>query len=165
MLVSILGSVLFVGQEVFVETNPESKHWLQTLPGLLTALAGLIGAITALIVALVGREKPVEIGNSTSNPARTTSVPADGCMPPYVWRLAVPSDYVCVTQESRKRVELENQRAAERRQASGGAYGPDTCQVGYVWREAFEGDTVCVLPERREEVRKENALAYQRIKR
>lgn len=98
-------------------------------------------------------------------PALPSSTPADGCTPPYVWRLAVPSDYVCVTKESRNRVELENQRAAERRQASGGAYGPDTCQIGYVWREAFEGDTVCVLPERREEVRKENALAFQRLKR
>jgi hypothetical protein len=96
----------------------------------------------------------------------TDSTPIDGCFPPYVWRLAVPSDHICVTEDSRKRVELENQRAAERREASGvGPYGADTCLVGYVWREAFKGDTVCVLPSRRDEVRNENALAPQRIKR
>ena len=98
--------------------------------------------------------------------APTDSAPIDGCFPPYFFRLAVPSDHVCVTEDSRKRVELENQRAAERREASGvGPYGADTCLVGYVWRETFEGDTVCVLPSRRDEVRNENALAPQRIKR
>jgi hypothetical protein len=102
----------------------------------------------------------------TKSQAPSDSAPIDGCLPPYVWRLAVPSDHVCVTEDSRKRVELENQRAAERREASGvGPYGADTCLVGYVWREAFEGDTVCVLPSRRDEVRNENALASQRIKR
>ena len=148
--------------------DPEPKQWLQTLPGLLTALAGLIGAVTALIVALHGSgklEATPKKGPITHNPGQTNRASADRCTAPYVWRLAVPSDYVCVTQASQQRVQLENQRAAERRQASGGAYGADTCQTGYVWREAFEGDTVCVTPERREEVRKENALAYQKIRR
>jgi hypothetical protein len=152
-----------------MEKDPDPKHWLQTLPGLLTATAGLIAAITALIVALGSKGPTVENSKKdvvTNAPVQTNSAPADGCAPPYVWRLAVPSDYVCVTEDSRKRVELENQRAAERRQASGlGSYGADTCLTGYVWREAFEGDTVCVLPERREEVRRENALALQRIRR
>jgi hypothetical protein len=139
-----------------MEKDPDPKHWLQTLPGLLTATAGLIGAITALIVAL-GDKGPS---------AQTNSAPTDGCFPPYVWRLAVPSDHVCVTENSRKQVELENRRAAERRQASGsGSYGADTCLTGYVWREAFEGDTVCVLPQRRDDVLKENARALERIRR
>lgn len=138
------------------------------MPGILTALAALIGAVTAFVGAIHGNGKPEatpDKGAVTSDPAQPDNALADGCMPPYVWRLAVPSDHVCVTAESRQRVELENQRAAERRQASGGTYGADTCQIGYVWREAFEGDTVCVTPERRQEVRAENALAYQRIKR
>ncbi len=37
-----------------MEKDAEQKHWLQTLPGLITATAGLIGAITALVVAFEG---------------------------------------------------------------------------------------------------------------
>jgi len=89
------------------------------------------------------------------------------CIAPYVWRLAIPSDHVCVTDESRRQVQLENERAPQRRQADGrGAYGPDTCLSGYVWREAFDGDTVCVSVERRAQTKNENSLALQkRIKR
>ncbi|MFA5985280.1 MAG: hypothetical protein WC782_14790 [Methylococcaceae bacterium] len=103
------------------------------------------------------------IKTPTNNAAQASSGLTDGCMSPYVWRLAVPSDHVCVNPESRKRVELENQRAAERREASGGNYGADTCKMGYVWREAFEGDSVCVTPDRREEVKNENAFSNQHI--
>lgn len=148
--------------------NAEPKHWLQTLPGLLTALAGLIGAITALVVALHGSGKPdTGSGKPTlvDQASATTAPAADECQPPLMRRLAVPSDHVCVTPQSRQRVELENQRAAERRQSGGGVSGADTCQVGYVWREAFEGDTVCVLPERRDQVWSENAEASRQIKR
>jgi hypothetical protein len=96
----------------------------------------------------------------------TPKHPADDCIPPYVWRLTIPSDHVCVTEASRKQVELENQRAAERRQPGGqGASGADTCVSGYVWREAFDGDTICVSVPRREQIREENALAPERIKR
>mgnify|MGYP000752277252 CR=1 FL=1 len=147
-----------------MEKDAEQKHWLQTLPGLITATAGLIGAITALVVAFEGNASKKD--ESQSAPTHVSDAPIDGCMSPYVWRLAVPSDHVCVTEDSRKRVELENQRAIERRQASGvREYGADTCLTGYVWREAFEGDTVCVLPDRREEVLRENALAAQHVKR
>ena len=103
---------------------------------------------------------------STSKPKNAEPRPGNDCIPPYVWRLAVPSDHVCVAEDSRKQVQLENRLAPERRQADGrGAYGPDTCLSGYVWREAFEGDTVCVSPERREQTRSENSLASQRTKR
>lgn len=152
-----------------MEKEPEAKHWIQTLPGLLTATAGLIGAIAALIVALSGNGQSGEDSKKdviATAAVQTNTAPTDSCASPYVWRLAVPSDHVCVTEDSRKRVELENQRAAERREASGlGGYGADTCLTGYVWREAFEGDTVCVLPDRREEVLRENVLALQRIRR
>ena len=119
-----------------MQNDPETKPWLQTLPGLLSATAGLIGAITALIVALGGKDQSVEItkGTITNAAPHTSSAPPQGCIPPYVWRLAVPSDHICVTDASRKRVELENQRAAERRQASGlGTYGADTMMVVSVW--------------------------------
>lgn len=217
--------------------DPERKNWLQSLPGILTATAGLIAAITTLIVAMdklqseskdgatpsiatqidaVAEKRPAESnknevvlspgartdavaekqptesnedgvvmspamktdaaaeegptesdedGVATSSTAQTDVAPEDPCPPMYFWRLAVPSDHVCVTDESRKRVEQENQRAAERRQVGGGHSGADTCQSGYVWREAYEGDTVCVLPERRDEVHMENAEQLQRIAR
>ena len=138
------------------------KHWLQTLPGILTAVTALIGAIATLIGVLRPWSPDSKVHADASSQAyvSSSSTPPDGCMPPYVWRLAVPSDHVCVTVDSRNRVEAENQRAAERREASGsGVYGADTCLVGYVWRGAFEGDTVCVLPARRDEVAEENAMA------
>jgi hypothetical protein len=118
--------------------------------------------VAAALAAVLG------IGYWISTTKQKNVEPRSGgdCIPPYVWRLAVPSDHVCVAEDSRKQVQLENQRAPERRQADGrGAYGPDTCLSGFVWREAFEGDTVCVSVERREQTRSENALAPQRIKR
>lgn len=141
-----------------MDSNQDAKHWLQTVPGILTGAAALVGAIATLVAALGGFSK------SSAPPQANTNALADGCMPPYVWRLAVPSDHICVTEESRRRTEQENQQAAQRRQASGGSYGADTCQTGYVWREAFEGDTVCVLPDRRIDIKRENALAAERAK-
>lgn len=150
-----------------MDKDPEPRRWLQTLPGVLTGLAAFIGAVTTLVVALGGKDLITSSGQK--KPLASASVQTtltDGCTPPHVWRLAVPSDHVCVNEDSRKRVELENLRAAERRAAGGrGAYGADTCVTGYVWREAFTGDTVCVLPERRDEVRQENATAAQRVQR
>ncbi len=150
-----------------MDSESDSKKWLYTLPGILTGVAGVIGAIATLTIALHGGR-----GSSPESPKHEVPTDVSGkdttnsdCIPPYVWRLAIPSDHVCVSEDSRKLVELENQRAAERRQAQGGAYGPDTCVYGYVWREAFKGDTYCVLPQRRDEVREENLLAIQRVKR
>ena len=140
-----------------MDSESDSKKWFNTLPGILTGVAGVIAAIATLTIALHG--------GTGSSPVSGKDTTNNDCIPPYVWRLAIPSDHVCVSEDSRKLVELENQRAAERRQAQGGAYGPDTCVNGYVWREAFKGDTYCVLPERRDEVREENLLAIQRIKR
>jgi hypothetical protein len=85
-------------------------------------------------------------------------VPSAACRSGYVWRVARPSDLVCVELESRTRVAEENRTAAARVQPDGGAYGPNTCRVGYVWREAFAGDLVCVTPEVRALVAEENRL-------
>jgi len=137
------------------------KGWFHSLPAVLTALAALVGAVATLMGAfssVSGSERKEPLGSTATAPSATDTA-ADGCTPPLVPRLAVPSDRVCVSPESRKRIELENQRAAERRQAGGGHHGADTCLNGYVWREAFNGDTVCVTPERRAEVLQENATA------
>ena len=168
----LLGFVTKLGG--FIEVASEQKR-LAIPIGLFVLIVGLFLNFiptrnTPMPDSIPGSPQPTVSSSPTSvvtnAPVDTTSTPADGCFPPYVFRLAVPTDHVCVTEDSRKRVEAENQRAAERREASGvGAYGADTCLTGYVWREAFEGDTVCVQPERRDEVRSENAHAHERITR
>jgi hypothetical protein len=87
---------------------------------------------------------------------------ADVCKSGFVWREARPSDHVCVTPDSRRRVAQENRTAASRRDPNG-AYGPASCKQGFVWREAFESDTVCVTPEVRAEVSEENRVAATRM--
>jgi len=90
---------------------------------------------------------------SPSSPAR--------CIQGFVWREARPTDYVCVTPESRAMVRQEN-AVASTRWDTNGAYGPYTCIAGFVWREAFDGDVVCVTPERRAAVKEENRMAASR---
>lgn len=87
------------------------------------------------------------------------------CPQGYVWREAGANDRVCVTPASRAQAAYDNQMAAARRQAGGGAYGPATCKQGYVWREAFAGDTVCVTPDIRARAAEENARAASRMAR
>jgi hypothetical protein len=131
----------------------------QPLPSSRRLLYPLVAVALAAVLGIgywFSAAKPVNVETRSDN----------DCIPPYVWRLAVSSDHVCVTEESRRQVQLENERAPQRRQADGrGAYGPDTCLSGYVWREAFEGDTVCVSAERRAQTKTENSLASQRVKR
>lgn len=103
------------------------------------------------------------ISGVSNPPAPPPNVPgaAARCKPGFVWRVARPTDYVCVTPDSRALVAQENSVATTRWDPNG-AYGPYTCIAGYVWREAFDGDVVCVSPERRSEVKEENRLAPQR---
>jgi hypothetical protein len=89
---------------------------------------------------------------------------AGSCQTGFVWRLARPSDLVCVTPDARARTAQENAEAASHVDANG-AYGPHTCVSGYVWREAFEGDLVCVAPAIRDTVARENAEAASRLAR
>ncbi len=84
----------------------------------------------------------------------------DSCAPGYVWRVARPTDLVCVTPAVRDQTVIENQIAADLRAPNGGAYGPLTCRAGYVWRDAFDGDSVCVLPASRAQAHYDNAHVY-----
>lgn len=85
------------------------------------------------------------------------------CKTGFVWRVARPTDLVCVTPASRRRVGGENRSAASHVQPGGGFYGPNTCIAGYAWREAFYGDLVCVDPSVRALVREENLLHGSRV--
>ncbi len=84
---------------------------------------------------------------------------ANACRPRYQWRLARPSDHVCVSARTANDTVRENQLGTERHSPNGGAYGPNTCKQGFVWREAFDGDVVCVTPESRSRAWTDNANA------
>ena len=84
------------------------------------------------------------------------------CLQGWVWRQAVPNDYVCVTVEIRSQTAQDNALAPSRVNPNGGPYGPNTCLNGYVWREAVPGDEVCVTPATRSEAAYDNSQAPNR---
>ncbi len=80
------------------------------------------------------------------------------CKSPWVWRMARPTDRVCVTVETRRDTELENRSALSRQIASGN----NTCKSPFVWRDAYSGDKTCVPLESRSRAFKDNAAAAER---
>lgn len=113
---------------------------------------------------IVHEAPPIHTGPNPGDIVReppSVLINAPRCRSGFVWREASPSDYVCVTPESRDRVRRENAVASTRVNPQG-AYGPNTCIGGFVWREAYQGDVVCVTPEVRDTVRQENATAASR---
>lgn len=105
--------------------------------------------------------KAVAAAAPSPAPAPAPVQDPNACKAGFVWRVARPSDLVCVMPESRQRVASENASAASRVDPRG-AYGPASCIAGYVWREAYSGDAVCVAPEVRSLVHEENRLAASR---
>lgn len=94
-------------------------------------------------------------------PAPPTPKPASGtCKEGYVYRLARPSDKVCVLPASRDQAAADNAAANSRKIVN--VYGADACISGYVWREAFSGDKVCVTPATRSQAAADNAAAASR---
>jgi hypothetical protein len=98
----------------------------------------------------------------TSDPLKVGSAPrgSEQCKAGYVWRMARPTDKVCVTPQTRTLITKQNRAAA--RLWVAGASGNHTCVQGYVWREAFPGDDVCVFTQDRKQVRLDNAKAASR---
>jgi hypothetical protein len=84
------------------------------------------------------------------------------CKSGFVWRVARPSDLVCVTPESRARVAEENRTASSRIQPGGGASGPFTCLPGFRVARGLRGRRGCVTPEVRTLVREENRVGASR---
>jgi hypothetical protein len=105
----------------------------------------------------------VLILTSSSNFVSATCYGANACLEGWVWRQAIPTDYVCVTPDVRTQTAQDNAAAASRVNPNGGPYGPDTCLNGYVWREAYTNDHVCVLPATRTEAANDNAQAANRV--
>lgn len=101
--------------------------------------------------------------NSLSGDYANVTVTTDivqRCLVGYVWRVARPSDLVCVTGATRSQVAYDNSVAASR--WYNGPYGAHTCVSGYVWREAFAGDDVCVSTTQRSQAAADNAAAASR---
>ncbi|WP_067181357.1 hypothetical protein [Microtetraspora niveoalba] len=119
-----------------------------------TALGLAAAAIAGLSLAV-----PATIGAAPASAATPDPGP-ETCLQGYVWRVARPSDLVCVTPEVRTRTAEENRTKAAR--WTDGAYGPHTCVTGFVWREAFTGDDVCVAPEVRTQTLADNKSSSDR---
>ncbi len=119
--------------------------------------AGSLGVQSALLkrAATMTAQSPA----IQASPAFSAADP-NACQAGYVWRLARPTDLVCVTQAARDRTAHENSADASLHDAKG-AYGPNSCTAGYVWREAYRDDVVCVAPDTRTLVHQENAEAIQ----
>lgn len=86
----------------------------------------------------------------------------DRCKAGFVWRLARPTDHVCVTPATAQQVIADNLATKDRYNPSG-PYGPYTCVQGYVWREAFPEDLVCVTGATRQQAWDDNAQAKARL--
>jgi hypothetical protein len=96
-------------------------------------------------------------------PGPVSDSPQSPCRDGYVWREAVPGDYVCVARATRQQVLDDNSQAAARRDPIDRTYGPDTCRQGFVWREAVPGDHVCVTGQTRDQAALDNREAPDRI--
>lgn len=131
-------------------------------------LCGVMGIVLLPTGLLMHRSKDISAANQSAPPSpvdnsKTSAMHVPGaCVAGYVWRLAVPDDHVCVTQETRDQVESDN-KLAPARVKNGGGYGADTCIDGFVWREAVPQDHVCVPPETRTKTWHDNELAATRI--
>jgi len=127
---------------------------------------GATAAPFALVVAITFGAVAVLSESATPAGAAPATASQDygpyTCLNGFVWREAVPKDYVCVTPDVRTQTKQDNALAPSRRSPNGGPFGPDTCLQGYVWREAVTNDHVCVPPATREQARSDNALAASR---
>ena len=56
-----------------MDKDSDPKHWFQTLPACLTGVAGVVGAVTALVVALSGGKGSISESPNTDLPVSTTT--------------------------------------------------------------------------------------------
>lgn len=109
------------------------------------ALVVVIGVVAFLVLRPSG-EPPLPSPSPTPTLTPTPSpTPTNPCPPPYVPRLARPTDLTCVTVLSAAETKADNDPDLQKaRKDPTGPHGPETCVQGYVWREAFDGDVACV---------------------
>ena len=101
---------------------------------------------------------PVSVAVIAAPP--TPLPPSGSCKDGYVFRLAIPSDKVCVLPTSKTQSDADNAAADSRKIIS--IYGPNACVEGYVWRVANPSDYVCVTVAVRSQTAADNAAAASR---
>jgi hypothetical protein len=103
---------------------------------------------------------------ATATVVLPTDVPTDtplasgSCFAGFVYRLARPTDKICVPPESRNQAQADNAAAASRRVVA--TNGPNTCKSGFVFRAAFTNDQVCVTQAVHNQAAADNAAAASR---
>jgi hypothetical protein len=131
--------------------------------GLFTVPAAIpLSVIRPCMVIATAAADPTKSGRASVRLVPQTPPSPPRCRPGFVWREALPGDYVCVTPVTRALAQRDNVAAASRRNPSGGPYGPDTCLSGFVWREATPNDHVCVTPATRAQTLADNSQAASR---
>lgn len=139
-------------------TNPQTYGKLMTKTILHGARATALAAVVAIAVTLVA---DVASASAYTPP---TGIPGPvACLPGYVWREAVPNDYVCVTPATRSQTAYDNsQKALRLRPIHARFYG---CVQGYVWRDAAPVDFVCVTPATNSQAAYDNSqAAYRQVR-
>lgn len=105
-----------------------------------------------------------EIPPATTRPLSDCTFGKNTCKQGFVWRVANPTDLVCVPSASRDRAAQDNATAGQRqiRRRVGGRF-VFVCRTPFVRRGAFQGDGVCVTTAIRRITASENRLAQSRI--
>jgi hypothetical protein len=101
-----------------------------------------LGPNHIVVVPSQGQSSPNRIGGE--RPGGAILQASDVCRPGYVWRMANPTDHVCVTPQVRAQISADNAASRKREpQRSIGGNAASACPTGYVWRLA-NPDKVCV---------------------
>ncbi len=165
--------VTITGQEIGFELAPDSRildikngpapvqSTSDFATGTIIQSSGTSGLVT--ITNPYTGEKLTLDDSNPSNPVRSTStIPAyarDTCLVGFVWRMADPTDHVCVTTAQYDSTQLEN-KVAQAHTVPGTV---DTCKQGYRWRLADATDHVCVLPSSYIQAQWDNKLRLSRL--
>jgi hypothetical protein len=102
-----------------------------------------LGPTHIIVVPSQGQSSPNRIGGE--RPGGAILQASDACRPGLVWRMANPTDHVCVTPQARAQIAADTgaSRKQEPRGAIGGTSAP-ACPKGYVWRLTNAADKACV---------------------
>jgi hypothetical protein len=139
------------------QTQPQASDTVAIGQIISTAPAANTEAAKGTQITLI-----VSTGPASVPPPISTEIPGSGsCLSGFVWRLAGPTDKVCVLPESYTQAQADNVAADSRREVA--ADGPDTCLSGYVWREAYTDDHVCVASDVYAQAQADNAAAASRV--
>jgi hypothetical protein len=147
-----IGAIPLGGSATVTGKNAGGTWWVISFP----SGAGGIGwvAVSVVTASCIPPGLVVVAAPPTPQP------PSGTCKDGYVFRLARPSDKICVPPASKMQSDADNAAADSRKIVN--VFGNNACVEGYVWREAFSGDKVCVTPAVRSQAAADNAAAASR---